>query len=202
MDEPRTRDPQQLGAHHSQVLNILDSLDGQEIVVDSVLGRVSYLPGVGVRTVSDGKELRPAMFMDSLGRVGFEGSGYSGSIDLSGNVLFVRADFGGGQYLWAAAIIDGGETGGRPAVAEPEPRKQCVCKGSNKLCGDSSDCENTQPCTLPNGRNSTCVWAYRPCDDPGGCGGGEFACFALPPMLILWKRRPGAAQRLGARRRA
>jgi len=195
MAELRNRGPQQAGAHHQQVLNTLDALDGQQIVIDPALGSVSYVPGVGVRIVSDGKELRPAMFMDSLGRVGFSGVNFLGSIDVSGNVLFLRADFAGSEYLWAAAI-EHDAVSGRPAIAEPGPKLECLCKGSNNRCSDPQDCSDAQPCSLPNGQNSECKWLPAPCGSQpsDNCGPGSGLCFALPPILLVWKSRSRAKE--------
>ncbi|MBN2559760.1 MAG: hypothetical protein JXQ75_02355 [Phycisphaerae bacterium] len=165
-------------AHAETVIDTLAAFDGRVIIEGFLDGDFCVMlwdAGRGnVVVTRNGEDVPLDTYTDQDGRPAFESGDVFGWLDLLGDELHIEVSGGGQTYrgignlpaepagIDQAAGIDDSDTGGPMVVIVSEMK--CVCKGSleTEHCDGPNDCPTKQPCTLPNGTNSYCVWAPVP----------------------------------------
>ncbi|MBN2562947.1 MAG: hypothetical protein JXQ75_18645 [Phycisphaerae bacterium] len=165
-------------AHAKIVIDTLAAFDGRVIIEGFLDGDFCVMwwdAGLGnVVVTRNGEEVSLDTYTDQDGRPAFESGEVSGWMDLLGDELHVEVSGGGQTYrgignlpaepagIDQAAGIDDSDSGGPMVVIVT--KMKCVCKGTLEAHGcQEEDCgKNKEPCTLPGGTNSYCVWAPVP----------------------------------------
>lgn len=154
--------------HNAALRQALDRFDGLP-VAESFAGDVHFVmvwdAAEGQPVVfADAQLLTISVFTDDYGRIALEAASFSAWLDLEGLRLHVEVTLTADDvyHTWVDLPPDG-EPAPPPIIIQPANRKKCVCKGSNNECpGKERDCQDLQPCTLPNGNGSNCIFAFTP----------------------------------------
>lgn len=128
--------------------------------------------------------------IDSTGRFFVQFGQHSATVDVVDGLLFIAISGPDGDANWLGPL----DSNLDPSLTIIQTQaRECVCKGSNKLCdGGPADCQGQQPCTKPDNSSSWCVFATRPNqpapNNPGWCGETEVVPFlVIPPGLLFAK---------------
>ena len=182
-----TRDPEK---HYGEVISIMANFNKQPII-EGFTGQEFYtvywdtnISNIVVQ--QNGKDISISLLIDDKGRPTFYNDLFSGWLDIEGDNIHFQAKINGSEYRWITEISPISE---KHAMFDMGAAKTCLCKGSNKECsGGILDCQNPQPCTLPDGKSSNCQMLEAPIPAPqptGICGQGISLILPLTIMGLL-----------------
>lgn len=153
-------------AQAAQIRNSLAHLSGRVVAHNDRL-QIVWNAELGVAEIWYHKQQLDARWsVDALGRLSFYAAKVTGTVDVSGNLLFLELSARGPRQLLIAVIPDPG----REMTTVKLCGKICACEVGTGGC-DEDDCYNGQTCA---GSNARCVYQdpppAPPPGDDGGCG--------------------------------